>query len=130
MYGMSETIGPISLSDEDHDVFLGRDYMQRSSYSEDTARQIDEEVTKILATLYDEAFKLLEGNRSTLDRIAEALLERETLDTADLKLLVDGKQLPPLPSPIAEPSPTERADSQDPKRFPGDGMPDPEPVPG
>ncbi|HXV37464.1 MAG TPA: ATP-dependent zinc metalloprotease FtsH [Myxococcota bacterium] len=130
LYGMNDRIGPVSFGDNDHDVFLGRDFMQRSNYSGHTARLIDEEVTGMLSSLYDEAYKLLSDNRATLDRVAEALLERETLDTAELELLVAGKPLPPLPLAIGETPPVEPGGSSKPAGFAGDAIPDPEPVPG
>jgi cell division protease FtsH len=130
LYGMNDRIGPVSLGDGDHDVFLGRDFMQRSSYSEHTARLIDEEVMVMLASLYDEAYQMLSDNRATLDRIAEALLERETLDTGELALLVKGEPLPPIALPAADSPPLEPADTAKPAGFSGDAMPDPEPVPG
>ena len=99
LYGMNDRIGPVSFGDGDHDVFLGRDFMQRSSYSGHIARLIDEEVMAMLTSLYDEAYQMLSDNRATLDRIAEALLERETLDTGELKLLLEGKPLPPMALP-------------------------------
>ena len=66
--------------------------------------------------------------------MSDALLERETLDGSELQLLIDGQPLPPLPSPV-EPAPPESAAGR-PRRktskkpFPGDELPDPEPVPG
>ncbi len=134
-FGMSERIGPVSFTDDEHDVFLGRDFVQRKEYSERKAQEIDEEITRILTTLYDEAKQLLADNREILDRISEALLERETLDGTELKLLLEGEPLPPLPSPIAaeeppaEDSEPERAETE-PAEFPGKKLPDPEPVPG
>ena len=134
-FGMSERIGPVSFTDDEHDVFLGRDFVQRKDYSERKAQEIDEEITQILMTLYDEAKQLLKDNREALDAISEALLERETLDGTELELLLEGKPLPPLPSPVseekaesdsgAEPAPEKTSDS-----FPGEELPDPEPVPG
>jgi len=133
-YGMSERIGPVSFAEDDHDVFLGRDFMQQKAYSSRKAMEIDEEITRILTTEYDAAMKLLEDNRSTLDRISEALLERETLDAAELKLLVEGKPLPPLPTPVTTsggtPSPPPAKAEPSKPAFPGDELPDPEPVPG
>jgi cell division protease FtsH len=133
LYGMNDRIGPVSLSDGDHDVFLGRDFMQRTTYSEHIAKLIDEEVMSMLTSLYDEAYQMLSDNRATLDRITEALLERETLDTGELKLLVEGKPLPPMALPVADSppaEPTEPADTAKPADFSGEAMPDPEPVPG
>jgi cell division protease FtsH len=130
LYGMSDVIGPVSLGDGDHDVFLGRDFMSRSNFSGDTARVIDEEVKAMLEGLYDEAYQMLSNNRATLDRIVEALLERETLDTGELELLVASKPLPPMPLPVVESPPVESPDTAKPPSFSGDPIPDPEPVPG
>ena len=130
LYGMNDRIGPVSFGDGDHDVFLGRDFMSRNSYSEHIARLIDEEVMSMLTSLYDEAYQMLSDNRATLDRIVEALLERETLDTGELKLLLDGEPLPPMALPVADSPPVESADTEKPAGFSGDALPDPEPVPG
>ncbi len=131
-YGMSDRIGPVSLGDDDHDVFLGRDFVQRKDYSERKAQEIDEEVTGLLTSLYDDAYRMLDENRAILDRITEALLERETLEGSELKLLMEGKPLPPLPSPVSpsDSSPPERAKEEPSKPLPGEKLPEPEPVPG
>jgi cell division protease FtsH len=130
-YGMSEKIGPISLGDDDHDVFLGRDFVSRKEYSENKAQEIDDEVSRLLRELYDVAKQLLSENRGLLDRISEGLLERETLDSEELKLLMEGKPLPPLPSPVTgEVEPQPESPRQPAKAFPGEKLPDPEPVPG
>jgi len=133
-FGMSEAIGPVSFDDESGDVFLGRDFVARKNYSEKTAEQIDEEVKRLLTRLYAEARDLLAGHRPVLDRIAEALLERETLETSDLKRLLEGSSLPPLPPPPPlHPEPAEarpaRAAAGTPARA-GGKLPDPEPMPG
>jgi len=133
-FGMSEAIGPVSFDDDSGDVFLGRDFVARKNYSEKTAEQIDGEVKRTLSELYDEAKTLLAENRSMLDRIAEALLERETLETVDLKRLLDGQVLPPLPPPPAvHAGPSEarpvRVTGEAPARA-GGKLPDPEPIPG
>jgi cell division protease FtsH len=131
-YGMSEKIGPVSLADEDHDVFLGRDFVGRKEYSEHTAQEIDCEVATLLNTLYREARQLLEEHRELLDRISSALLERETLDNAELTLLQNGEPLPPLRVPDvggkSQPAADETPTKPEPT-FPGDKLPDPEPVP-
>jgi len=130
-YGMSDRIGPVSLGDDDHDVFLGRDFVQRKDYSERKAQEVDDEVTTLLTSLYDEAYQLLRENRQVLDRIAEALLERETLDGQELRLLLAGKKLAALPPPVStSAAPPERAEAEPTKTVPGDKLPEPEPVPG
>src|SRR5262245_25559220 len=62
-YGMSDVMGPVSFDEEQGDIFLGRDYLQRKNYSEKTAEVIDEEVKKLLSSLYDEAKGMLASNR-------------------------------------------------------------------
>jgi cell division protease FtsH len=133
-FGMSEAIGPVSFDEESGDVFLGRDFATRKNYSEKTAEQIDGEVRRLLSELYDAAKSVLAENRGLLDRIAAALLERETLETSDLKRLLDGEVLPPLPPPPAvHAAPNEarpaRVAGEAPAR-PGGKLPDPEPIPG
>ncbi len=131
-YGMSERLGPMALDDDEHDVFLGRDLVMRKEYSEKKAQEIDDEVSDILKTLYAESKQLLLNNRETLDRIAKALLERETLESQDLKLLLAGQALPPLPTPIETKlgaTPKEREPERA-EEFPGNKLPDPEPMPG
>ncbi len=132
-YGMSEKLGPVSYGDDDHDVFLGRDFMTRKDFSEKKAEQIDDEVSQTLNSLYDEARQALEDNRQILDRIAESLLERETLDTADLRRLIAGETLPPLalpagPATASEPRREPKAEAL--PKFPGKKLSDPEPAPG
>jgi cell division protease FtsH len=132
-FGMSERIGPVSYSDDSADVFLGRDFVTRKNYSEQKAQEIDEEVTRLLRECYEEAKRVLVDGRGSLDRIAEALLERETLEGSDLKLLIAGEPLPPLPPPPAPAVPSEPAPRRRPaaaKGFGGDKLPDPEPVAG
>ena len=131
-YGMSDAIGPVSYDEEGTEVFLGRDFATHKSYSEKTAEEIDRAVAGMLAELYEAARLLLVENRDTLDQVADALLERETLDGADLERIIAGEPLPPLPSPI-ESSPDEATPSQTPSRSEdvrgGGKLPDPEPLP-
>ncbi len=132
-YGMSDAIGPIALADGGGDVFLGRDFMSRKEYSEKKSEEVDQEVTRILSESYDRAHQLLEEQRDLLDRIADALLERETLERAELETLRLGETLAPLPALTAEEKPKsspppERAESD--SSIPGGKLPDPEPVPG
>jgi cell division protease FtsH len=133
-YGMSERIGPVSFNDDSGDVFLGRDFVSRKNYSEQKAQEIDEEVTRLLRESYQEASRVLHDNRAVLDRVADALLERETLEGSDLKRLLAGEPLPAVPPAAAPPpAPSEPASRRRPERakdFPGDKLPDPEPVAG
>jgi cell division protease FtsH len=90
-WGMSEKLGPVSFGEEQGEVFLGREFGQRSrNYSEQTAVEIDAEVKGIITGQYDHARKILSDQRPALDRIAEALLEWETLDAEEVHTLMAG----------------------------------------
>ena len=89
-WGMSDRIGPICYG-SDGPVFLGRDFEERNSYSEETAGIIDEEVKAIISRQYARAKKLLTENRSILDNMARVLVERETIYTAEVDMLMEGK---------------------------------------
>ena len=95
-FGMSERIGLMAVGDAEQEVFLGRELMQRREVSEHTAQQVDEEVKRILDDAHGRAQRVIEDNKALLESIAKALLDRETLDAAELALLVEGKTLPPL----------------------------------
>ena len=91
-YGMSETIGPIAYGEENHQVFLGRDFNRDRNYSEEVAGEIDREVRRYIEEAYEACRVLITENREKLDLIAEALLERETLNAAELEeLMTKGK---------------------------------------
>ena len=103
-WGMSETLGPLSFERSNHEVFLGRDLASRKDYSESTAKAIDAEVHRIVDEAYQVARKLLEDNRDRLAAVAEALLEREVLNSEEVALVLDGKTLPE-PAPVAVDTP-------------------------
>ncbi|HUG40453.1 MAG TPA: ATP-dependent zinc metalloprotease FtsH [Longimicrobiales bacterium] len=94
-FGMSERVGPMAVGDSEQEVFLGRELVQRREVSEETARLVDDEVKNFLDAAYDKAAATLRDNRDLLERIAEALLERETLDREEVALLENGRPLPP-----------------------------------
>ncbi len=112
-WGMSE-LGPLAFGKKEEAIFLGREIAQHRDFSEDTAVQIDKEVKRIISVAYETAKKLLDTNRDTLDRIAKALLEREVLDANEVKLLMEGKELPEKPRTPPTPPP-QAATSADPK---------------
>jgi cell division protease FtsH len=97
-WGMSE-LGPLTFGKKEEQIFLGREIAQHRDYSEDTAIKIDGEVRKLVSNGYATARQILEDNRDVLQKIAAALLEREVLDASEIKLLIDGKELPPIKSP-------------------------------
>ncbi|HUP90085.1 MAG TPA: ATP-dependent zinc metalloprotease FtsH [Longimicrobiales bacterium] len=105
-FGMSDLIGPMAIGDADHEVFLGRELTQRREVSESRAQQVDDEIKRILDEAYQRAYATLEANRTLLEKIAEALLERETLDREDVDLLAAGNDLPEF-KPRIFPAPDE-----------------------
>ncbi len=93
-WGMSDRIGPLAFGKREEAIFLGREIAQHKDYSEQTAIEIDAEVRRIVTECYERARKLVSDNRETLDRIAAALLEHESLDGEDIDALVEGRPLP------------------------------------
>ena len=105
-WGMSEKLGPLAFGEEQGEVFLGREFNQRQrNFSEATAIDIDSEVRLIVTTQYARAKELLIGHKDALDRIAAALLEWETLDGADVEVLIRGEKLNKVKPPPALPRP-------------------------
>ena len=101
-WGMSE-LGPLTFGKKEEQIFLGREIAQHRDYSEDTAIKIDQEVRKLVNNGYSTAKQILSDNRDTLEKVAKALIEREVLDANEIKMLVDGKELPPMPPPTVKP---------------------------
>ena len=92
-YGMSDNLGPLTFGKKEEQIFLGREISQHRDYSEHTAQKIDEEVRSIITGSYDKTIKLIEDNMDTLERMAEALLERETLNKEDIDKIMEGEDL-------------------------------------
>ena len=90
-FGMSEKLGLVSYSDDSQPMFIGRDMATHSTYSEETAKMIDDEVRDIINTQLERARKLLNENRSILDNMARVLIERETIYTEEVEMLMEGK---------------------------------------
>ncbi len=91
-WGMSERVGLVTYR-SDSPIFLGRDMEAHNSYSEETAGIIDEEVHKIIETAHARAVELLTANRKVLDNMARVLVERETIYTDEVDMLLDGKSV-------------------------------------
>jgi cell division protease FtsH len=135
-WGMSETLGPIAFGERNEEIFLGRDIVQHSDYSEKTAQLIDAEVKKLVDEAYARARRILEERIDVLHAMAAALLERETLDAEEIKMLLDGGKLEPLDvgrpesSTAADDSAAQSDAGERPREFPG-GIPplaDPDPT--
>ncbi|MGH9182875.1 MAG: ATP-dependent zinc metalloprotease FtsH [Acidimicrobiales bacterium] len=89
-FGMSEAVGPQQLGQRSGEPFLGRDMGHSSEYSDEMAARIDAEVRSLIEGAHDEAAEVLRQHRQTLDRLADALVERETLDTPELLEIFEG----------------------------------------
>jgi cell division protease FtsH len=99
-YGMSE-MGPLTYGKKEQEVFLGREIGQAQGYSDETAQQIDKAVRRLVDEAYNSAYSILEQNKEVMHAMAAALLERETLDAAEIELLIQGKLLGPVKSSLA-----------------------------
>jgi cell division protease FtsH len=91
-YGMSE-LGPLTFGKKEEQIFLGREIAQHRDYSEETSIRIDSEVRKIVTEQYERSRRIIEENRDTLVRLAEALLEHESLDGVQIRRVVAGLSL-------------------------------------
>jgi cell division protease FtsH len=97
-FGMSD-LGPLAFGKNQQEIFLGRDLATQRDFSEDTAIKIDQEVKRFVMTGYQRAKDVLNANREALSRIANALLERESLDNSEVRMLMEGRQLPARVAP-------------------------------
>ncbi|MBI4965108.1 MAG: ATP-dependent metallopeptidase FtsH/Yme1/Tma family protein [Desulfomonile tiedjei] len=105
-WGMSEEMGPLMFGQKEEQIFLGKEFARHRDYSEQTAISIDSEVRRIVTENYNQAKRIIEENKETVARIAEALLERETLDAAEIEALIEGRELPELAEqPLTPPEP-------------------------
>jgi cell division protease FtsH len=130
-FGMSELIGPLAVGDKEQEIFLGREFAQRREISERTAQMVDDEVKRLVDEAYARATTIILEHRELLDRIADALLERETIDREDLDRLVKNlplppRNLPPADSPAPQVTPPKAGAS--PARAPILGTPPAEPA--
>ena len=122
-WGMS-AMGPLTFGKKEEQIFLGREITQHRDYSEATAIRIDSEMGSFVKTGYDVAKKIITENSDALVKIAEALLEREVLDGAEVMTLVDGGELPAIVQPDVDEEPAApqevlRPDTPQPKGVPG-----------
>jgi cell division protease FtsH len=110
-WGLSDAIGPILVGDNEQELFLGREIQHRREVSEQTAQLVDAEVKKVIDRSYNRAMETLKANIGLLHKVAEALLERETLSREDIEILSRGEMLPPrtpgapptAPAPATQP---------------------------
>jgi cell division protease FtsH len=109
-WGLSDRLGPLTYTEEDGEVFLGRSVTQHKQVSDETAHVIDEEVRKIINENYQRAEEVIKDKREILDAMADALMKYETIDESQLKEIMQGKQ----------PSPPSDWDHQDPPARPAE----------
>jgi cell division protease FtsH len=93
-WGMSDKLGPMSFGKKNEEIFLGREIQSHRDYSEKTAQDIDNEVVRIIKNAQKDSHKILKEKIDLLHLMANELLEHETIDEKDIKLLVKGKKLP------------------------------------
>ncbi|MEM7432544.1 MAG: ATP-dependent zinc metalloprotease FtsH [Pseudomonadota bacterium] len=91
-WGLSAKLGPLTYSEDDGEVFLGRSVTQHKQVSDDTAHSIDEEVRNIIDANYQRAKTILEENRDKLDMMAKALMKYETIDDVQIKDIMEGRE--------------------------------------
>ncbi|MGK0198708.1 MAG: cell division protease FtsH [Yoonia sp.] len=137
-FGMSDKMGMVHYGENQEYVFLGRDMGRGPEYSENTAREIDAEVKRIIDEAYGQAEQLLKDNRDKLKIIADALLEYETLEGAQVELIVKTGEYPDPPvnksdsgmtgAEAATPLPPELPQEEPPEVGPGLGAPAPAPA--
>jgi cell division protease FtsH len=119
-WGMSD-LGPLTFGKKEEQIFLGREIAQHRDYSEDTAIKIDQEVRKLVTSGYNTAKQIISDHRDVLERIARALIEREVLDATELKMVVDGQNLPPVPPLPSKDDGVQQVLKPDPGRVPSKG---------
>src|SRR5262249_33575146 len=125
-FGMS-SLDPITFGKKEKQIFLGREINQHRDFSEDTAQKIDSEVRRLVDETYNSATNILGNNKEIMHRISAALLEREVLDTNEIKLIMEGKELPPIKLPSNNDNGMQQILKPEPERSPGltPGQPSP-----
>jgi len=103
-WGLSDAIGPILVGDNEQELFLGRELQTRREVSERTAQLVDSEVSRVIKEAYNRAKETLTENMDLLHRVAEALLDRETLTGEEVMMLERGEKLPPRSTPPTPPA--------------------------
>jgi cell division protease FtsH len=128
-FGMSEKVGVVAVGDREQEIFLGREISQRREVSERMSEVVDAEIKRLVDAAYARASEILTAERDLLDRLAETLLERETIDREDIDTLARGEPLPPRPSAApAVPPAGSRPGTPTPRPTPVLGAPPAEPA--
>ncbi|HVV81506.1 MAG TPA: ATP-dependent zinc metalloprotease FtsH [Kofleriaceae bacterium] len=135
-WGMSDEFGPLNFAGSKQEVFLGRDFASSERHSEDTSQRIDAEIRRIVMQQYERVSKLLAAHKEDLERVADALLDYETIDGDDIDRLLKGEKIArPMPASRKRAETAKPGDEESKKRpslIPphplGKGDPEPEPV--
>ena len=135
-WGMSDKMGPLTYGAKEEQVFLGKDMSSQKNFSDQTAKLIDQEVKTLVMDGYTRATDLLKNNRDVLEKMAQALLERETLDGQDIKDIIAGKDISDDEDsgttqgikPDKLPVDKNKLESEAEEGLMGGGMPDPTPA--
>ncbi len=135
-WGMSEKMGPLTYGTKEEQVFLGKDFSQQKNFSDQTAKLIDQEVKALVMGGYEKACEIITQHRNSLEKMALALLDRETLNASEIKEIINGK-IPPVggedtkvePEGAAPSAKTDQNKSNDDTGgIMGGGLPDPHPA--
>ena len=121
-WGLSDRLGPMSYSEDEGEIFLGRSVTQHKNVGDDTARIIDEELRNFIDRNYQRAETLLKENIDILHKMADALMKYETIDAAQIDALMEGKEPPPPADwTDSDTSPTDSGGGADAKKSKSDG---------
>jgi cell division protease FtsH len=101
-WGMSDALGPLTFGQKEEQIFLGKEFARHRDFSEETAMTIDAEIRRFVTENYQRAASVIAENKETVQKIAEALLERETLNSQELEVLMQGRELPPMEKPVSQ----------------------------
>lgn len=135
-WGMSEKMGPLTYGSKEEQVFLGKDFSQQKNFSDQTAKLIDQEVKALVMGGYEKASEIITEHRDSLEKMALALLDRETLNASEIKDIIDGK-IPPADGQETKTKPegvvssskkTQSKADGDSGEIMGGGLPDPHPA--
>jgi cell division protease FtsH len=124
-FGMSERLGPRVFGHDRSQPFLGREFSSEPDYSDEIAREIDDEIRRIVEEAHQTAKDILVENREAMDRISKILLQRETIESEEFEQLLAGKPEAEVFPPEEEPS--EPEPEPEPERKPG--LEGPRPIP-
>ena len=100
-WGMSDELGPVTFGKRDEHIFLGREISQAKDFSDETARVIDHAIKNLVINAHNQARNLLTAHRAQLEALAQALLEKETLDSTEIDRILNSFLNPEGPSEIS-----------------------------